>query len=68
MPGCVLSFVEMLLPVVLGLLKGVDASQGDAQLRKRCVLFSHVNDLLLDILHIMSTRLFSTPLWDSVCL
>uniref|UniRef100_A0A4W6D7F6 Cellular inhibitor of PP2A n=1 Tax=Lates calcarifer TaxID=8187 RepID=A0A4W6D7F6_LATCA len=33
-PDCVLSFVEMLLPVLLGLLKGLDPTKGDAHLRK----------------------------------
>ncbi|XP_042369909.1 protein CIP2A homolog [Plectropomus leopardus] len=44
---CVLSFVEMLLPVLLGLLRGLDASQGDAHLRKHCHRITHVSSLLL---------------------
>lgn len=46
----VLSFVEMLLPVLLGLLKSLDPAQGDAQLRKHCHRITHVTGLLLDIL------------------
>lgn len=49
---CVLSFVEMLLPVLLGLLKSLDPAQGDAHLRKLCQRITHVTGLLLDILHV----------------
>eukprot|EP00064_Thunnus_orientalis_P021937 superscaffoldBa00006982_g22108 len=48
---CVLSFVEMLLPVLLGLLNGLDPAQGDAHLRKHCQRITHVTGLLLNILH-----------------
>ncbi|KAK1884980.1 Protein CIP2A like [Dissostichus eleginoides] len=48
---CVLSFVEMLLPVLLGLLRGLEAAQGDAHLRKQCHRITHVTSLLLNILH-----------------
>uniref|UniRef100_A0A671X482 Cellular inhibitor of PP2A n=1 Tax=Sparus aurata TaxID=8175 RepID=A0A671X482_SPAAU len=37
----VLSFVEMLLPVLLGLLKSLDPAQGDAHLRKHCHRITH---------------------------
>uniref|UniRef100_A0A8C3B132 Cellular inhibitor of PP2A n=1 Tax=Cyclopterus lumpus TaxID=8103 RepID=A0A8C3B132_CYCLU len=47
---CVLSFVEMSLPVLLGLLSGLDPAQGDAHLRKHCHRVAHVTSLLLDIL------------------
>lgn len=47
---CVLSFVDMLLPVLLGLLKGLDPSQGDAHQRKHCHRITRVTSLLLDIL------------------
>uniref|UniRef100_A0A667YV50 Cellular inhibitor of PP2A n=1 Tax=Myripristis murdjan TaxID=586833 RepID=A0A667YV50_9TELE len=48
----VLSFVEMLLPVLLGLLKGLNPAQGEAQLRKHCLRVTNVTNLLLDILHL----------------
>ncbi|KAM6900093.1 protein CIP2A [Xenentodon cancila] len=48
---CTLSFVEMLLPVLLELLKGLDLTQGDAHLGGRCQRITHVTSLLLDILH-----------------
>ncbi|KAM9337139.1 protein CIP2A [Symphorus nematophorus] len=47
---CVLSFIEMLLPVLLELLKGLDPAQGDAHLRKHCRRITHVTSLLLNIL------------------
>lgn len=49
---CVLSFVEMLLPVLLELLKAAEPAQGDAHFRKRCRRLTHVTSLLLDILHL----------------
>uniref|UniRef100_A0A673CAW4 Cell proliferation regulating inhibitor of protein phosphatase 2A n=1 Tax=Sphaeramia orbicularis TaxID=375764 RepID=A0A673CAW4_9TELE len=49
--ACVLSFVEMLLPVLLGLLKGLDPAQGDAHIRKHCYHITHVTSLLLNILY-----------------
>lgn len=52
MPDSTLSFVEMLLPVLLGLLKGLNLSQGDAYLRKHCLRISYVTSLLLNILHV----------------
>ncbi|MEQ2283200.1 hypothetical protein AMECASPLE_008779 [Ameca splendens] len=45
-----LSFVEMLLPVVLGLLKGLDPALGDPHLRKHCHRITHISTLLLNIL------------------
>ncbi|XP_013771219.1 protein CIP2A [Pundamilia nyererei] len=51
MPDSTLSFVEMLLPTLLGLLKGLNLSQGDAHLRKHCLRISYVTSLLLNILH-----------------
>uniref|UniRef100_A0A3B5ATU8 Cell proliferation regulating inhibitor of protein phosphatase 2A n=1 Tax=Stegastes partitus TaxID=144197 RepID=A0A3B5ATU8_9TELE len=50
MPDCMLSFVEMLLPVLLELLKGLDPAQGDAHVRKHCHRITHVTNLLLNIL------------------
>uniref|UniRef100_A0AAX7T9I5 CIP2A N-terminal domain-containing protein n=1 Tax=Astatotilapia calliptera TaxID=8154 RepID=A0AAX7T9I5_ASTCA len=50
MPDSTLSFVEMLLPTLLGLLKGLNLSQGDAHLRKHCLRISYVTSLLLNIL------------------
>ncbi|KAK5599616.1 hypothetical protein CRENBAI_018413 [Crenichthys baileyi] len=38
-----LSFVEMLLPVALGLLKGLDPALGDPHLRKHCHRITHVS-------------------------
>uniref|UniRef100_A0A669D033 Cellular inhibitor of PP2A n=1 Tax=Oreochromis niloticus TaxID=8128 RepID=A0A669D033_ORENI len=52
MPDSTLSFVEMLLPVLLGLLKGLNLSQGDAHLGKHCLRISYVTSLLLNILHV----------------
>lgn len=46
----VLSFIEMLLPVLLKLLRAVDPAEGDARLRKHCCRVTHVANVLLDIL------------------
>nr|XP_020474522.1 protein CIP2A [Monopterus albus]XP_020474523.1 protein CIP2A [Monopterus albus]XP_020474524.1 protein CIP2A [Monopterus albus] len=54
----VLSFVEMLLPVLLQLLKGVDPPKGDAHLRKHCRRVTHVTSLLLTMCAEDSTRCF----------
>ncbi|XP_056155685.1 protein CIP2A [Lampris incognitus] len=54
--GYVLGFVEMLLPVVLELLKQVDSTQGDAQLRGHCIRVIHITDLLLVVCGEDSTR------------
>ncbi|RVE59144.1 hypothetical protein OJAV_G00201030 [Oryzias javanicus] len=48
---CTLSFVEMLLPVLLGLLNALDPAEGEAVLRKHCQRVTHVTNLLLNILH-----------------
>uniref|UniRef100_A0AAQ5Y318 CIP2A N-terminal domain-containing protein n=1 Tax=Amphiprion ocellaris TaxID=80972 RepID=A0AAQ5Y318_AMPOC len=50
MPDCMLGFVEMLLPVLFELLKGLDPAQGDAHVRKHCHRITHVTSLLLNIL------------------
>ncbi|TNM96157.1 hypothetical protein fugu_015818 [Takifugu bimaculatus] len=47
---CVLSFTEMLLPVLLGLLRSVDPAHGDARLRKQCRRIAHVSALTLSLL------------------
>ncbi|TKS87409.1 Protein CIP2A -like protein [Collichthys lucidus] len=47
---CVLSFVDMLLPVLLGLLKGLDPSQGDAHQRKHCHRITRVTTLTRPLL------------------
>ncbi|KAK0141591.1 Protein CIP2A [Merluccius polli] len=53
---CVLSFVEMLLPVLLELLKGLgSALQGGPPLRRHCLCTAHVTHLLIHILHITIT-------------
>ncbi|KAF7650719.1 hypothetical protein LDENG_00121420 [Lucifuga dentata] len=52
---CVLSFVDMLLPVLLGLLKILDPAQRDAQLPKHCRHITHITSLLLDILDMSLT-------------
>lgn len=49
-PESVLSFTEMLLPVLLGLPESIDPAQGDAHLRKQCRRITRVAALLLDIL------------------
>ncbi|XP_070783923.1 protein CIP2A [Enoplosus armatus] len=66
---CVLSFVEMLLPVLLGLLKSLDPAQGDAHLRKHCHLITHVTSLLLILCAEDSTRsLVSRQVSAQLCL
>ncbi|CAF93804.1 unnamed protein product, partial [Tetraodon nigroviridis] len=50
---CVLSFTQMLLPVLLGFPKSIDPAQGDAHLRKQCRRIAGVSSLLL---HILSLR------------
>ncbi|XP_071370198.1 protein CIP2A [Centroberyx affinis] len=66
---CVLSFVEMLLPVLLGLLKGLDPAEGDARLRKHCLRITHVTNLLLVLCAEDSTRsLVSRQVSAQVCL
>ncbi|XP_068437946.1 protein CIP2A [Clinocottus analis] len=52
----VLSFVEVLLPVLLELLRGLDPTQGDAHLRKLCHRIAHVTSLLLVLCTEDSTR------------
>uniref|UniRef100_A0A3Q3MLQ0 Cellular inhibitor of PP2A n=1 Tax=Mastacembelus armatus TaxID=205130 RepID=A0A3Q3MLQ0_9TELE len=49
---CVLSFVEVLLPVLLRLLKSLDPAKGDAELRKHCHRITRVTALLLNILYL----------------
>ncbi|KAF0028560.1 hypothetical protein F2P81_019647 [Scophthalmus maximus] len=53
----VLGFVEMLLPVLLGLLRGLDPAKGDAHLRQHCSRVTYVTSLLLDILYTKSPLL-----------
>lgn len=55
---CVLSFTEMLLPVLLGLLSSIDPAHGDARLRKQCRRIARVSGLLLDILSLSSKCCF----------
>ncbi|XP_019745103.1 protein CIP2A isoform X1 [Hippocampus comes] len=48
MPDSTESFVEMLLPVLLDFVKGLDPpSQGEAQLRQHCECVTHINSVLL---------------------
>ncbi|XP_062234998.1 protein CIP2A isoform X1 [Platichthys flesus] len=56
LPDRVVSFIEMLLPVLLGLLRGLDPAKGDAHLRKHCHRITHVNSLLLLLCTDESTR------------
>ncbi|XP_010752908.3 protein CIP2A [Larimichthys crocea] len=66
---CVLSFVDMLLPVLLGLLKGLDPSQGDAHQRKHCHRITRVTSLLLVLCSEDSTRsLVSRQVSAQLCL
>ncbi|XP_026173440.1 protein CIP2A isoform X2 [Mastacembelus armatus] len=53
---CVLSFVEVLLPVLLRLLKSLDPAKGDAELRKHCHRITRVTALLLIMCAEDSTR------------
>ncbi|XP_026220160.1 protein CIP2A [Anabas testudineus] len=69
MSDCVLSFVDMLLPVLLGLLKGLDPAQGDSHLRKHCHRITHVTSLLLILCADESTRsLVSHQVTAQLCL
>uniref|UniRef100_A0A665URU3 CIP2A N-terminal domain-containing protein n=1 Tax=Echeneis naucrates TaxID=173247 RepID=A0A665URU3_ECHNA len=43
-------FVELLVPVLVGLLKGLEPANGDAHLRRHCHRITHVTSLLLHIL------------------
>ncbi|KAM9333613.1 protein CIP2A [Pholidichthys leucotaenia] len=68
-PDSTLSFVEMLVPVLLGLLKGPDPTQGDALLRTRCHRVTHVSSLLLILCAQDSTRpLVSCQVSAQLCL
>ncbi|XP_034562456.1 protein CIP2A isoform X2 [Notolabrus celidotus] len=65
----VLSFVEMLLPVLLELLEGLDLARGDAHLRKHCHRITHVIGLLLILCAEDSTRsLVSRQVSAQLCL
>ncbi|TDG97584.1 hypothetical protein EPR50_G00227210 [Perca flavescens] len=59
---CVLSFIEMLIPVLLGLLRGLNPPQGDAHIRKHCHRITHVSSLLLNILNLIE------PMSAQLCL
>ncbi|XP_037549772.1 protein CIP2A [Nematolebias whitei] len=64
-----LSFVERLLPVLLGLLKGLDLAKGDAHLRRHCQRITHVSSLLLLLCSEDSTRsLVSSQVSAQLCL
>ncbi|KAM9839334.1 protein CIP2A [Aulostomus maculatus] len=66
---CVLSFVDMLLPVLFEFLQGLNPSQGDAHLKKHCQRIAHVTSLLLNILSVDSTRaLVSQQVSAQLCL
>ncbi|XP_011486924.1 protein CIP2A [Oryzias latipes] len=66
---CALSFVEMLLPVLLGLLKSLDPAQGDAVLRKHCQRVTHVTNLLLTLcLEESSRSVVSAQVSAQLCL
>ncbi|XP_027860199.1 protein CIP2A [Xiphophorus couchianus] len=67
--GSTLNFVEMLLPVALGLLKGLDPAKGDAHLRKHCHRITHVCTLLLTLCCQDATRsLVSSQVSAQLCL
>ncbi|XP_039908391.1 protein CIP2A isoform X2 [Simochromis diagramma] len=69
MPDSTLSFVEMLLPTLLGLLKDLNLSQGDAHLRKHCLRISYVTSLLLILCTEEATRsLVSCQISAQLCL
>lgn len=53
---CVLRYVEMLLPRLLDLLKGLNTAEGDTRLRKHCHRITHVTSLLLVLCAEDSTR------------
>ncbi|XP_055006719.1 protein CIP2A isoform X2 [Boleophthalmus pectinirostris] len=53
---CVLIYVEILLPVLVDLLRGLDSAEGDAQLKKHCTRITHVTSLLLVLCAEDSTR------------
>ncbi|XP_074549045.1 protein CIP2A isoform X2 [Halichoeres trimaculatus] len=65
----VLSFVEILLPVLLTLLKGLDPAAGDAHLRKHCHRITHVTSLLLILCTEEATKsLVSSQVSAQLCL
>ncbi|XP_038133592.1 protein CIP2A homolog isoform X2 [Cyprinodon tularosa] len=65
----VLNFVEMLLPVVLGLLKGPVQEQGDAHLRKHFQRVTHISTLLLTLCCVEATRsMVSSQVSAQLCL
>uniref|UniRef100_A0AAV2L639 CIP2A N-terminal domain-containing protein n=1 Tax=Knipowitschia caucasica TaxID=637954 RepID=A0AAV2L639_KNICA len=66
---CVLSYVEMLLPVLLELLHGLRSAEGDAQLKKHCTRITLVTSLLLVLCVEDSTRtLVSEQVSAQLCL
>uniref|UniRef100_M4A743 Cellular inhibitor of PP2A n=1 Tax=Xiphophorus maculatus TaxID=8083 RepID=M4A743_XIPMA len=66
--GSTLNFVEMLLPVALGLLKGLDPAKGDAHLRKHCHRITHVCTLLLLCCQDATRSLVSSQVSAQLCL
>ncbi|CAJ1081735.1 protein CIP2A [Xyrichtys novacula] len=65
----VLSFIEMLLPVLLVFLKGLDPARGAPHLKKQCHRITHVTGLLLILCSEDSTRsLVSQQVSAQLCL
>nr|XP_057915408.1 protein CIP2A isoform X2 [Doryrhamphus excisus] len=63
------SFVEMLLPVLLGFVKDADPAHRDAPLRQHCERITHVNDVLLVMCAEDATRaLVSKQVSAQLCL
>ncbi|XP_055784362.1 protein CIP2A isoform X3 [Salvelinus fontinalis] len=66
---CVLGFVELLVPVVLDLLQGLDPAAPDSQLRTHCIRTTHTTSLLLMLCSEDSVcRVVSRQMSSQLCL
>uniref|UniRef100_A0A8C7D2D4 Cellular inhibitor of PP2A n=1 Tax=Oncorhynchus kisutch TaxID=8019 RepID=A0A8C7D2D4_ONCKI len=64
---CVLGFVELLIPVVLDLLQGLDPAAPDSQLRTHCIRTTHTTSLLLNILYVCNMVVNTCVCSSQVC-
>uniref|UniRef100_A0A8K9XA86 CIP2A N-terminal domain-containing protein n=1 Tax=Oncorhynchus mykiss TaxID=8022 RepID=A0A8K9XA86_ONCMY len=64
---CVLGFVELLVPVVLDLLQGLDPAAPDSQLRTHCIRTTHTTSLLLNILCVCNMVVNTCVCSSQVC-
>uniref|UniRef100_A0AAZ3P5R7 CIP2A N-terminal domain-containing protein n=1 Tax=Oncorhynchus tshawytscha TaxID=74940 RepID=A0AAZ3P5R7_ONCTS len=66
---CVLGFVELLVPVVLDLLQGLDPAAPDSKLRTHCIRTTHTTSLLLMLCSEDSVcRVVSRQMSSQLCL